>query len=194
MITTPLAVDTRPRHYVRCHDCLLIVVIDVHPNTLRTWNAEARDWNPARCSLCEGRIDYMGAVTGKSRTLTTQHEECQCNELCVVARGPVCTCRCGGEHHGVGLRAGYHVVTTAHGPAPRVQMPDSAKALAVAQTWRDALAAFDLVYRPLADDYRDRVWMAPERFSRFCRLRDQRDHALHMKSQASRLAALRIES
>jgi hypothetical protein len=194
--TAPVTVPTAPakpkdRHYVRCHDCLSIVVIDRDPRQLTTFDRDGTR-HEALCSLCNGPITYMGAVksSGPASWLTVSQTVCKCSEDCISARGPICTCKCGAQNHGVGLMAGYMTIQTPAGPVPTVAMPDSAKARAVALAWREALATFDLEYRPLATAYGARVWLARDQFERYVRLRDIRSRAREMTSQAGRLRVL----
>lgn len=177
------------RHYYRCHDCLSVVMVDQSP---RGFLYHYGNKYPV-CGLCGGRLDYMGEVRRATpKTLTHAVEVCKCNELCVSARGPNCSCACNGEHHGVGLATGYEIVHTAVGRVPRVTVPDSAKSREVVREWREALAKFDAEYRPLADAYDRREWLGPERFRRYLDLKRARFAAVTAKTQAARLKALAV--
>jgi len=51
-----------------------------------------------KCGACDGTLEYLGR-TERDR-LIKEHEACPCDDRCTSARGPNCSCRCGGENHG----------------------------------------------------------------------------------------------
>jgi hypothetical protein len=107
--------ESTERHYWRCADCLLPLVLPV--STLEA----------ARCGNCNGtRLEWLGKVKGGHAVKTA--DECVCDENCVHARGPKCGCKCGGRNHGIGM-AGY--VTVVKGITV-VRPPASDEALAKA--------------------------------------------------------------
>lgn len=84
---------TAERHYWKCSDCL------------RPFVVAGKD-KPEICS-CGGKVYYMGKVMGSNYGHT---ETCECNEVCACARGPNCSCACGGKNHGKGLTVELEVI------------------------------------------------------------------------------------
>ncbi len=114
------------RYYFRCHDCLLTTCIELqHPR---------RD---LVCGVCGGNLDLLGVVEGNR--WTHQVQKCVCNEMCQDARGPKCTCSCGGENHGKSYR--YQVYTDAQGKVNVKADVDEEKHRAIAAEYRAANAA-----------------------------------------------------
>lgn len=81
---TPGAIN---RWFVRCTTCLAVSAVDEHPNI--------GDW---QCGICNGSFENMGRV--ERDRLIHEHHEAICDERCTSARGPICNCHCGGQHHG----------------------------------------------------------------------------------------------
>lgn len=111
------------RYYLRCHDCLLTTCIEMS--------------NPRSdliCDICGGFFDCLGVVTGDR----WQHQvkECVCNEQCQDAKGPKCTCSCGGENHGKSYR--YRLHTDAQGRVHVETDIDAEKHLSTANEYREA--------------------------------------------------------
>jgi hypothetical protein len=75
------------RWFTRCTTCLAIAAVAEHPNT--------GEW---RCGICGGGIENMGRV--ERDRLIHEHAAAICDERCTSARGPICNCHCGGQHHG----------------------------------------------------------------------------------------------
>lgn len=178
------------RHYVRCHDCLSIVVIDRHPSKLQVWDLNGYTSISPVCSICGGRIDYMGRVSvPRPDRLVTDDSRCVCNELCVSARGPKCSCACGGKNHGVGLFGGYVTVQTDRGPVPTVSMPESDKAIAIAEEWRARLDEVVTRWRGL-HERRKREYLGSDLFRAMLTLDRATIKARGMSSQSGRLRVL----
>ena len=122
------------RWFVRCRYCLSVAAVETQPSAY-----------DSACSLCGGPIEVMGRVDGDR--LVHDETRCACDERCTHARGPICSCRCGGENHG--SHRVVHVVVDAGG-VPRVQMPSSDAALRIAYEYigaRDALVKrLDVLY------------------------------------------------
>lgn len=146
-----------PIWFVRCTDCLSVASVTERPCAY-TWT----------CAACDGRIEIMGRV--ERDRLVTEHLACACNELCVSARGPICTCACGGRNHGTGLLV---KVTRDAGKAPRVNMKNRAEAAYLANEYKtargrvaDALAELQRIARPdytqrrRIDTLRHAIWKA----------------------------------
>ena len=91
------------RWFVRCSTCLAVSAVDEHPRY---------DW---RCGLCEGQLENMGRVE-KDR-LVHERLDAICDDRCTSARGPACTCHCGGKYHGSHL---WVKVVRDAGPVPTV--------------------------------------------------------------------------
>jgi len=112
------------RHYYRCIDCLTIAAADGPP----VYRAD--------CSLCGGKVENMGQVCGLR--LTEVVMGCPCDGRCTGARGPQCDCKCGGVNHGSGLLV---PIVRDLGPVPVLKVPNSRKAAATAEEWREGYAA-----------------------------------------------------
>ena len=92
------------RWFIRCTTCLAISAVEEHPN-LGEW----------RCGICQGGIENMGRV--ERDRLIHEHMAAVCDDRCTSARGPICNCKCGGQHHG-----SHRVVRVVRdaGPVPTV--------------------------------------------------------------------------
>jgi hypothetical protein len=75
------------RWFVRCTTCLAVSAVNESPNTA--------EW---KCGICGGHLECMGRV--ERERLVAEHLQSVCDDRCTFARGPVCNCKCGGEHHG----------------------------------------------------------------------------------------------
>lgn len=125
------------RYYYRCTGCLEVVALT---EKLPTENFATI----ARCGTCAQRFEFMGRV--ERDRLVFDAVACKCDDRCTSARGPLCSCSCGGVNHGAGM-AGYVDYTIDQGAVPTVQLPcakRAAKGLAQFQEYaalRDALRA-----------------------------------------------------
>lgn len=139
---------TTPKMYFRCHDCLTVIC---------TTDLQKHQRHAVTCGICNGRMEYMGDVTGKTWAHAT--EVCTCNEVCQIAKGPDCTCRCGGENHGKGYKYTLHADATGTVILPKEE--NAAKRLQIADDYRNAEAA--AVARihalPLYNDYCNGRWI-----------------------------------
>lgn len=118
------------RYFVRCPACLAVAALDA-------------DRTPygVRCDVCHAPTENMGRVSVDH--LVTEHTACKCDERCTCARGPICSCQCGGKNHGVGLLAGTVIVQTPAGPVPQLTPRDpftTSKLRAQADRWLKARA------------------------------------------------------
>jgi hypothetical protein len=75
------------RWFIRCTTCLAVSAVEEHPNL--------GDW---RCGICGGSFENMGRV--ERDRLINEHLAAICDDRCTSARGPICNCKCGGQHHG----------------------------------------------------------------------------------------------
>lgn len=116
------------KEYVRCVDCLAVSMI-----------TEPLDYD-SRCGVCGGQIESMGKVKGER--LVEHGVACSCDERCASATGPHCSCRCGGQFHGLNM---FVPVTRDRGPVPVITpQQDAAKLLQRAAEYRamvDTLSA-----------------------------------------------------
>jgi hypothetical protein len=86
----------KPRlHFYRCADCLSICT---SPEQLSYRDPHGYMVAGGKCGACDGSLEYLGR-TERDR-LIKEHEACPCDDRCTSARGPNCSCRCGGENHG----------------------------------------------------------------------------------------------
>jgi len=83
---------TEKRWYYKCGDCFATVCLDSQPIQ-------------PTCAVCGGIMRLMGEVRG-THDWTRTEKVCVCNEACVDASGPDCSCACGGINHGIGMK-GY---------------------------------------------------------------------------------------
>lgn len=92
------------RWFTRCTTCLGIAAVDERPSI--------GEW---QCGICGGQLENMGRVE-KDRLI---HEQLAaiCDDRCTNAIGPLCSCKCGGKHHG--SKRVVRVVRDA-GPVPTV--------------------------------------------------------------------------
>lgn len=123
------------RHYWRCVGCCLPVVL---PGGIDPQGVNGRPG--AECGICGWREwSYMGKVWGAS-VHESSRLECVCNELCVTAAGPECSCRCEGANHGVGLAGYFEVPAGRSWPVVQLERPRNpvtvARARERAAAWR----------------------------------------------------------
>jgi hypothetical protein len=109
-----------------------------------------------QCGACAGTLEYLGR-TERDR-LIKEHEACPCDDRCTSARGPNCSCRCGGENHGSNMTV---TVRTDEGGIP-VAMIDPA-ARVKAEEYRAAKQGFwdawNLRYRAITDKKQRGEWI-----------------------------------
>lgn len=99
------------RHFFRCTDCLAVCAIDDPAFQYGTLTA-------ATCGACTSTtFDHMGRV--HMDRLVTVETACACDERCTCARGPLCSCSCGGKNHGKGLGCTV-TITTDRGAVPTI--------------------------------------------------------------------------
>src|SRR5688572_9303883 len=91
------------RWFTRCTTCLGVAAIDEPPTS------------ELRCGICSGHLENMGRV--ERDRLINEHTAAICDDRCTSARGPICNCHCGGQHHG-----SHRVVRVVRdaGPVPTV--------------------------------------------------------------------------
>jgi hypothetical protein len=170
------------RWFYRCTDCLTVTA--ANENLQQQWDRTR--WAPAAtCGLCGGPVENMGQVEGPR--LIKEEELCTCDERCTHAKGPKCSCKCGGEFHGQGCTV---TVKRDCGPLPVLCNPDNAKAAAIAAEFREALAPL-VAERDRIDRKREQAyngWLERSDFDRhreLCRLigkaRESRTHTNRMK-------------
>lgn len=138
------------RYFIRCSDCLAVGAVDVE--------GSPRPYTPAvmpGVCPCGGSTEVMGRVQGPR--LARDVTESVCDDRCTNAKGPHCSCTCGGKNHG-----SKAVVTVSYdaGPKPRYELkPDRGRALeyrvarAEAELRLRALNSGDVVARKLRGQY-----------------------------------------
>ena len=77
--------------YYKCLDCLSPVSTDIQST------------DGLICDCGGDHLTFMGQVMGSNYGIVT--EQCKCNEICVHAAGPCCSCQCLGRNHGLGKLA-----------------------------------------------------------------------------------------
>lgn len=176
-MTMPKDTPINQRFYYRCHDCLMTVCIAL--TTKR---------NDLKCGICSGQLDLLGQVEGNR--WTHKAEKCTCNEMCQDARGPKCTCSCGGENHGKGYR--YYIYTDATGTINVKADQDTDKLMAIANEYRAAeQAAVNRVHAlPHYNDYSSRIYIPSIDWNRIHDAIDMLKEARKGINQKSRIAKL----
>ncbi len=92
-MSTPQSNDMTATWYVRCRWCLAVGTV---PGPAKAY---FNDYD-ATCEACGERVEIMGRVKG---SVLLHGTECPCDDRCTGARGPLCSCSCGGKNHGAGL-------------------------------------------------------------------------------------------
>ncbi len=140
-------------HFYRCADCLSICT---SADELRYRDRNGYMIAGGKCGACDGSLEYLGR-TERDR-LVKEHEACPCDDRCTSARGPHCSCRCGGENHGSNMTV---TVRTDEGGIP-VAMVDPA-ARVKSEEYRAAKQAFweawNCRYRAITDKKNRGEWI-----------------------------------
>lgn len=99
------------RYFVRCNGCLEVSSVE----------ADSLPYG-LKCGICGSSVANMGRVQrgNEGSRLVKDHVRCACDERCTSARGPLCSCSCGGKNHGAGMAAVIRYTTDA-GSVPTVQ-------------------------------------------------------------------------
>lgn len=88
------------RTYLRCFRCLTITAVD-------------GPFDPALRCFCSGEFESMGPVLDDRAPLVKRAHAAgdgePCDARCTSARGPSCSCPCGGKNHGVALGLAFSV-------------------------------------------------------------------------------------
>jgi len=99
------------RYFVRCNGCLEIASVEAvsFPFGLT-------------CGICGSHVENMGRVQrgNEGSRLVQDYVRCACDDRCTSARGPLCSCSCGGKNHGAGMTAVIRYTTDA-GNVPVLQ-------------------------------------------------------------------------
>lgn len=172
------------RWFYRCTGCLEVVALDAQ---LRMEYSHS----VATCSTCGQHFESMGRVT--DNRLWSDKTECVCDDRCTSARGPICTCSCGGENHGCGM-AGYITVSTVIGAAPQVTMPTTKgreKALAQYREFAELRATVKAELNSYLDRRAAGEFMPRPAFDRMRLLQDVNRKACAARSHAGRMKMLR---
>jgi hypothetical protein len=140
-------------HFYRCTDCLSICTSG---EQLSYRDRHGYIVAGGKCGACDGTLEYLGC-TERDR-LIKEHEACPCDDRCTSARGPNCSCRCGGENHGSHMAV---TVETDEGGTP-VAMIDPAARLK-AEEYRaakqDLWDAWNSRYRAITDRKNRGEWI-----------------------------------
>jgi hypothetical protein len=141
-------------HFYRCADCLSICT---SVEALSYRHHHGYIVAGGKCGACDGTLEYLGQT--ERDCLIKEHEACPCDDRCTSARGPNCSCRCGGENHGSNMTV---TVRTDQGGIP-VAMIDP-KARCKAQVFRAAKQAFwdawNPKYRAVTDRKQNGEWIS----------------------------------
>lgn len=169
------------RFFYRCTDCLAVSAgeVDIRPS----WG---REYVPAGvCGACGGEVENMGRVEGER--LRDDVERCPCDERCTHAKGPKCSCSCGGANHGSGKVVS---VCLDRGPVPTICNPPADSAAKIAGEFRQSLSVL-VAERDRINRVRDnspRGWLDRSDYDRLrevCRViskaKELRAHSARMK-------------
>jgi hypothetical protein len=162
------------RWFTRCTTCLAVAAIDEHPTS------------ELRCGICNGQLENMGRV--ERERLVHEHLASVCDDRCTFAKGPICNCKCGGEHHG--SKRVVRVVRDA-GPVPTVA-PASGRdqARLNAEEYRHYRAAALAELDPLLEQRRS-GWLETPRYDRLRNLQAALRKAAESRDHRARMRALR---
>jgi hypothetical protein len=140
-------------HFYRCTDCLSVCT---SAELLSYRNRSGDIVAGGKCGACDGILEYLGR-TERDR-LIKEHDACPCDDRCTSARGPNCSCRCGGANHGSHMTV---TVRTDEGGIP-VAMIDPAARLK-AEEYRAAKQRFwdawNARYRAITDKKNRGEWI-----------------------------------
>lgn len=169
------------RWFYRCRDCLTVAASE---GRLTTNSA-----SHGLCGACGGEMAEMGQVQG-DRLAKVEHL-CACDSRCTGAQGPKCDCSCRGANHGTG-----RVVKVVRdlGPVPIMDVPQTAKASAVAAEWRAALEPAVAAREAILATKRATGWLEEPVYHRLCLLSRVIRLASEGKVHASRMKILRSVS
>lgn len=95
---------TTERNFYRCPDCLSVVAVDspaiVRPVGKVRWGFVSPAPDVA-CAWCSITLEHMGRVEATRLVTDTQRD--LCDDRCMGAQGPKCSCSCNGANHGGGI-------------------------------------------------------------------------------------------
>lgn len=178
------------RYFIRCLTCLTVVAFEW---TNAATSPETSLAN-ATCNACAGKLEVMGRVHF-DRLRRMAGYESVCDERCTSARGPSCSCVCGGANHGTG--AVVEIIVDA-GAVPRIDVPNTAEvARRVAELemlraqWQEVWTASG--GEGLAIAKASGRYLQPHDYSRFRELDCYRDawrKALHLRTPKGRAKSL----
>lgn len=173
------------RYYVRCHDCLSVMVMASPQAPGRSMRFE--------CGACGGGLTLMGEVTRDGKRWARREVVSVCDARCTNAHGPSCDCTCGGRNHGSHLVV---EVVRAEGRLPRMTPVKVEQARALGEAYRAARDecrdAWGARYWKAVESMRQ-GWVPPATFSVALagrRVEAMRRHLEQGKTQG-RTAALR---
>jgi hypothetical protein len=158
-------------YYYRCNDCLEIVTSD-----------EYYRHHELKCD-CGGWYEPLGQV--QQDRLIKPELRCPCDERCTTARGPKCSCHCGGCNHGSHLLV---KVIRDCGPIPIIRPPDP-MAKERAREYRDL--SHLIVETASAGKYNPDKWLPPDTFYTRNHALNMRNHAAKLKTHENRMKYLR---
>jgi hypothetical protein len=163
------------RWFVRCTTCLSVSAIDEQMPHGTT------------CGLCAGNLELMGRVE-RDRLVRDEHL-CPCDDRCTSARGPLCSCKCGGKNHGSNVVV--HVTRDA-GPVPTITPArDRDQARLRAGEYLDSRALLLAQLDVLLARKRSGEFMPRQDFERMRQLQHANNKAHHAREHKTRLRILR---
>lgn len=119
------------RVFYKCPDCLEVLVVEgEHAGRLGL-----------PCAICSAQLTFMGEVVGTAGMGGEEPEPCDAR--CTSARGPNCSCECGGANHGHDRLVSVIV----HGEAFALEAVEDPEALKRAKKYRAALNAAEKRFR-----------------------------------------------
>lgn len=179
------------RHFFRCAECCRVFAAE-GPRDACTWNGriihECPRWaRDLRCDCGCARLHWMGRV--EADALVRVEDRCACDDRCTSARGPKCSCACGGANHGTNAVVRVKLVND----IPTIDADDSLPArLAAVAKWREAKAA--VAAQLAADaDMQQRlagVFIASTKFDRLVSIQSAIRKADKLATMAGKMRAL----
>ena len=171
-----------PPHFYRCAGCLNVFTTEGRL-TDAIWNK----YEKAECVCGSDRVEYLGQSTVDQR-IKEARELCACDFRCTEARGPNCTCKCGGVNHGTGLMI---TVIRDKGPIPKLESPSPKKWKRTFDEWKEAhKAAADRMQKKHGQnliDSRAGKWIDREAFLEIRADFDRTHEAAKAKTHAGRM-------
>lgn len=179
----PAAPADSRRYFYRCRGCLDVCTsAEELPLAYRV--------TVAVCGTCGEHLEYLGRA--ERERLVKDGVRCACDDRCTSARGPLCSCSCGGRNHGAGMLAVVRYSVDL-GAVPVLVMPSPARAARLLADWvtfRDGRAVLQVELGALLDRRAAGEFLPRADFERLLRLQVINRKLGGYSSHAGRMRAL----